>query len=613
MPAVKFRINIVVLAALVFVPLPALATPYGINLLVNGDAEAGPASSNGTPIAVPGWTTVNGFTVIPYGAAGGFPNSNQGPPDGLNQFFAGGNALVSTATQDIEVSAIATDIDAADVVADISGWFGGFGNQNDYAQLKVSCYGTGGTQLSTVSIGHVTAADRNNTTGLLFRRTRIVVPPQTRTIHAHLLMTRLDTGTFNDGYADSLSIVLTSFRDTRGSNLVHDGGFELSSLSGFAPWWQLNEPNGFSNVGTNPTYAHSGTKHANLTPDVGATGSLSQALVTTPGTKYTLTFWLTYFVADANTFFDAYVDNSLVFGTVVLPPAGVYQQYTATFTAQGASTVLRFDYRNDTDFWYLDDVAVLPLTATLANISTRLLVQTGDNALIGGFIITGTQPKKIIIRALGPSVPLLGNLADPTLELYQGNTLLETNDNWEDSPNRQAIIDSTIPPSNPLESAIVRTVTPGAYTAVVRGAGNGTGIGVVEAYDLDAGATSKLVNISTRGLVQTGDNVLIAGTIVVGPAAQKVIIRALGPSVPVPGAMADPTLELHDNNGAVLESNDDWIDSPNQQAIIDSTIPPTNDLESAILRTLMPGNYTAIVRGANNTTGIAVVEMYALP
>jgi CSLREA domain-containing protein len=252
------------------------------------------------------------------------------------------------------------------------------------------------------------------------------------------------------------------------------------------------------------------------------------------------------------------------------------------------------------------------IPVTLANISTRLAVQTGDNVLIGGFIVTGTHQKKVILRAIGPSLTLPGKLADPILELYQGNTLLESNDNWMDSPNRQMIIDSTIPPDNSLESAIVRVLAPGAYTAIVRGVNNGTGIGVVEAYDLDRTLDSKLANISTRGPVQTGDNVLFAGFIVSGPDSQKVIIRALGPSVPVPGALADPTLELHDGNGATLEANDNWVDSPNKQAIIDSTIPPPNNMESAIVRTLTPAGYTAIVRGANNSTGVAVVEVYAL-
>jgi hypothetical protein len=251
---------------------------------------------------------------------------------------------------------------------------------------------------------------------------------------------------------------------------------------------------------------------------------------------------------------------------------------------------------------------------TLGNVSARLPVLTGDNALFAGFIITGTEPKKVIVRALGPSVAVPGNLEDPTLELYSGSTLLESNDNWVDSTNKQAIIDSTIPPPNNKESAIVRTLPANgtAYTAIVRGANGGTGIGVVEAYDLDRYANSKLANISTRGFVQTGDNILFAGTIVLGSAPQKVIIRALGPSLSVDGKLGDPTLELHDSNGAVLQTNDNWVDSPDKQAILDSTIAPRNDLESAIVATLVPATYTAVVRGAGDTSGIAVVEVYAL-
>ncbi len=257
-----------------------------------------------------------------------------------------------------------------------------------------------------------------------------------------------------------------------------------------------------------------------------------------------------------------------------------------------------------------------PVPGQLANISTRLRVETGENVLIGGFIVTGTQPKKVIVRAIGPSLPFADRLENPTLELYGPNGLIESNDNWLDSPNKQAIIDSTIPPTSDLESAIVATLPANstAYTAIVRGVGNGTGIGVVEAYDLETGVDSKLANISTRGLVQTGQNVLIAGTIVIGQVPQKIIIRAIGPSLPVAGNLVDPILELRDSNGGLVEANDNWIDSPNKQAIIDSTIPPTNDVESAIVATLPANNaaYTAIVRGVNDTTGIAVVEVYAL-
>lgn len=269
----------------------------------------------------------------------------------------------------------------------------------------------------------------------------------------------------------------------------------------------------------------------------------------------------------------------------------------------------------------IDDVSITFSAATgtnLANISTRLNVGAGDNALIGGFIVTGTQPKKVIIRGIGPSLPFAGKLANPTLELYGPSGLIASNDDWQNQPpaDRQAVIDSTVQPASDLEAAIVRTLPANGagYTAIVRGVNNGSGIGVVEAFDLDRTADSKLANISTRGLVQTGNNVLIAGTIVTGTAPQKVIIRAIGPSLTVAGKLMDPTLELHDSNGGLLQANDNWVDSPYKKDIIDSTIPPPSDAESAIVFTLPANNanYTAIVKGANGTTGIGVVEIFAL-
>ena len=254
---------------------------------------------------------------------------------------------------------------------------------------------------------------------------------------------------------------------------------------------------------------------------------------------------------------------------------------------------------------------------TLANISTRLRVETGDSVLIGGFIVTGTQDKKVIVRAIGPSLPLADKLVNPTLELRNSaGALLDSNDDWVNSPDKQAILDSTIPPSNDLESAIVATLPAhnASYTAIVRGLNNTTGIGVVEVYDLDRSVDSKLANIATRGLVQTGDTVLIAGTIVLGQSSQKVIVRAIGPSLSIAGRLLDPTLELRDANGGVIRANDNWRTGGQETEIIQSTVPPTNDFESALVETL-PGNgasYTAIVRGVNDTTGIAVVEVYAL-
>jgi len=260
--------------------------------------------------------------------------------------------------------------------------------------------------------------------------------------------------------------------------------------------------------------------------------------------------------------------------------------------------------------------AVSAAPTVLANISTRLRVETGDNVLIGGFIVTGTQPKRVLVRAIGPSLALADKLANPTLELRDGTgALIRSNDDWRVGGQEAEIMATTIPPTNDLESAIVANLPANnsSYTAVVRGVNNGTGIGVVEAYDLDRSVDSKLANISTRGLVLTGDNVLIAGTIVLGQTSQKVIVRAIGPSLNVTGKLADPILELRDANGGLVKSNDNWR-SDQEVELIASTISPANDLEAAIVTTLAGNgaNYTAIVRGAGGAAGIAVVEVYAV-
>jgi hypothetical protein len=255
------------------------------------------------------------------------------------------------------------------------------------------------------------------------------------------------------------------------------------------------------------------------------------------------------------------------------------------------------------------------LGARLANISTRLRVGTGDNAMIGGFIITGIEPKTVIVRGIGPSLPVPGALADPIIEVHgSSGELLATNDNWNDSLTRQQVIDSGLAPTNNLESALWGILNPGAYTVVVRGENDATGIGLFEVYDLDQTVDSKLANISTRGLVETGDNVMIGGTIIAGSTPASVLVRAIGPSLTnagVPNALQDPMLELHDSSGSLIASNDNWR-SDQEAEIIATTIPPSNDLESAIVRDLAPGLYTAIVRGKDNTTGVALVEVYGL-
>lgn len=248
----------------------------------------------------------------------------------------------------------------------------------------------------------------------------------------------------------------------------------------------------------------------------------------------------------------------------------------------------------------------------LGNIATRMRVETGENALIGGIIITGSQPKKIIVRAIGSSLEIEGRLEDPQLQLFDSNeNQIAFNNNWKESPNQQEIIDSQVAPNNDLEAAIVTTLQPGNYTAVIRGVNDTSGIGLVEIYDLDRNADSKLANISTRGIVRTEPNVMIGGFIVLGQLPQRVIMRAIGPSLPVEGKLADPTLDLVDRDGNVVRSNNNWKD--NQQGEIEATgVPPQSDAESAIVETLQPAPYTAIVRGVGDTTGVALVEIYAL-
>jgi hypothetical protein len=276
-----------------------------------------------------------------------------------------------------------------------------------------------------------------------------------------------------------------------------------------------------------------------------------------------------------------------------------------------------------------------PAGSRLFNISTRSFVQTADNVMIGGFIVHGTAPKRVIIRAIGPELGQFGvpdPLADPTLELHDGSgALVGTNDNWQTTiiggiitdDQVQEIQNSGYAPGDPSESAIIADLPAGNYTAIVRGVNSSTGVGLVEVYDLDTGTPSILYNISTRAFVQTGDNVMIGGFIVHGTAPKRVIIRAIGPELAqfgVPDPLADPTLELHDGTGALIGTNDNWqttiiggiITHDQVQEIQNSGYAPGDPSESAIIADLSAGNYTAIVRGVNNTTGVALVEVYDL-
>ena len=253
------------------------------------------------------------------------------------------------------------------------------------------------------------------------------------------------------------------------------------------------------------------------------------------------------------------------------------------------------------------------------NLSTRLRVQTGDNAGIGGFIITGTASKHVLIRGIGPSLAASGvpdALANPTLDLRDsGGVRILANDNWRDTQEAE-IMATGIPPTNNLEAAIVETLAPGSYTVILRGMGMTSGVGLVEIYDLDQGANSKLANLSTRAFVGTGNNVVIAGFILGGSGDDRVVVRGIGPSLTAAGvanALPDPTLELRDSNGALLIANNDWQDDPAQAAQLTAAgLAPTNNLESGIAATLSPGLYTALLAGLNNGTGVGLVEVYDL-
>jgi cell division septation protein DedD len=259
--------------------------------------------------------------------------------------------------------------------------------------------------------------------------------------------------------------------------------------------------------------------------------------------------------------------------------------------------------------------------AQAQNISTRLRVETGDNVMIAGFIITGSASKDIVVRGLGPSLTgsgiSSGLLADPIIELRNSSgVLLQQNNNWKDD-QRSQIEGGPFQPTNDLESVILRTLTPGAYTAILKGVGNTTGVGTIEVYDNSSAAASQLANISTRGFVQTGQNVMIGGFMLGNnTGSSRVAIRGIGPSLTSFGlsnVLADPTLEMHNSNGTIMISNDDWTsDVVSAGQLTANGLAPTNPKESGIFTTLPPGAYTAVLQGASSGTGIGLIEIYNL-
>jgi hypothetical protein len=302
----------------------------------------------------------------------------------------------------------------------------------------------------------------------------------------------------------------------------------------------------------------------------------------------------------------------------------------------GSGRLLGLDAAGETVFYYrypsgpcslaynsmplhLENTKFPAVRSEVLNLSTRGLVSGGDNVLIGGFIVTGTQPKRMVLRALGPTLSsygLSGVLADPVLNLYDSSgALIATNDDWESDVNHFVVEASGFAPANPSEAAIAPTLNPGAYTVVVNGKDATPGIGLFELYDLSPLSDSKLGNTSTRGSVGTGDNVLISGFIVGDVDSTTVVVRALGPSLAaygVSGVLSDPTLTIYDSKGSVIATNDNWQDDNNSIDVQKNGLAPPNPSESALVLHLPPGAYTAIVRGANGATGNALVEVYHL-
>ena len=321
-------------------------------------------------------------------------------------------------------------------------------------------------------------------------------------------------------------------------------------------------------------------------------------------------FGLARYNADG-TLDDSFGQNGLVLTAISSAPDsanGLAMQSNGKLIAVGTGGV-------NQDFAVARYETGLVVTKAL-NLSTRADVGVGDNVLIGGFIITGADPEEVLLRAIGPSLSL-GNtptLADPVLELHKPDGTIVTNDNWKDA-QRAAIIATGIPPKNDRESAIVASLDPGAYTAIVHGKNGGSGVALVELYDLGGVSGTQLANVSSRSVVQTGDNVMIGGFIIGGMDNATVLVRGLGPSLNdmnVANALADPTLQIVNANGAEIAFNDNWKDS--QQAEIEAAqLAPTSDLEAAAILDLSPGNYTAVLRGHGNATGVGLVEAYNLP
>lgn len=287
---------------------------------------------------------------------------------------------------------------------------------------------------------------------------------------------------------------------------------------------------------------------------------------------------------------------------------------TYTFAVTGYNTAGEEGAYSASISYTVGSDRVIP-PAVLANISTRAFVRSGENVMIGGFIIDGIVPKKVALRALGPSLAgagISGTMSDPVLQLIDSSGgVVAANDSWNVAG--EEISAYGIAPDDPWEAALVLTLDPGSYSAIVSDQSGAGGVGLFELYDLEADL-GRVANISTRSRVESGDNVMIGGFILSGATASKLIVRAIGPSLSAQGVsavLADPSLELYDAYGNLIALNDNWRADEGSD-IIETQLAPTDDRESAVVTTLFPGAYSSVVRGANGAAGVALVEVYAL-
>lgn len=458
--------------------------------------------------------------------------------------------------------------------------------------------------------------------------------------------------------AFSLAHTTTALGATCSSgNGLQDSSFETSTENGGTitnSFW-----NSSSDVFGSPLCSASlcGDGQATARPRTGAywvwfggtngpdTDSASQALTIPAGAGATLNYqlWIGGVTSPFTDTFSVIVDGTVV-QTITEPPApeAGYGLHSVNLNAYADGNLHTITFRYTTPSgggianFSLDDITLdvvcpsnppvpTPTAARLLNISTRGLVLTGNNVMIGGFIVKGPGPRKVMVRALGPSLTAFGltnALGDPRLELHESSAVIAANDDWQITQlggvitaNQSADIQTSgLSPTHSKESALIVSLAPGNYTAVVQGTNDTMGTALVEVYDLATGAGTTLSNISTREFVGTGNDVMIGGLIVGGSASANIIIRGIGPSLAdfgITNPLQDPMLELHDGNGQLWAANDDW--AATQQAQITATnLTPSKNPESAIVATLAPGNYTAIVRGKNNSTGVALVEAFLI-